>query len=107
MKPKFKPRRIWKQFVLLAGPYWSGDRKWRARSLFLLLIVLLLGQTGASVLVNSLTGEFTSALAAQDSKRFWIAITQCLLFFLVAVPLNAFFYFVRDKLGILWRRSLT
>jgi len=105
--PTIDPRRLWQKFVLLASPYWSTDRKWRARGLLVLLVVLLLGQTGANVLINSLSGEFTSALAAQDTARFWSAITRCLLFFLIAVPLNAFFFYVRDKLGILWRRALT
>ena len=101
------PQRLWKQFLLLASPYWAAERRWRARFLLGLLIILLLGQTGANVLTNKLTGEFTSALAAHERHRFWRAIIQCLLLFLVAVPLNAFFYFVRDKLGILWRRALT
>ncbi|HEY4308064.1 MAG TPA: ABC transporter ATP-binding protein/permease [Pirellulales bacterium] len=105
--PKFAPQNLWNQFVVLAAPYWAAERKWRARFLLLLLIILLLGQTCANVLTNKLTGEFTSALAAHETHRFWGAIIRCLLLFLVAVPLNAFFYFVRDKLGILWRRALT
>jgi hypothetical protein len=46
--------------------------------LLLLLMVLLLGQTGFAVLFNALTGEFTSALAAKDADRFWTSIIQCL-----------------------------
>lgn len=100
-------RHIWKKFVSLAGPYWYSDRKWRARLLVLLLVALLLGQTGAAVLINALSGELTSGLAARDAARFWRAVMRCLLFFLVAVPLNAYFFYVRDTLGVLWRRSLT
>lgn len=75
--------------------------------LLLLLVVLLLAQTGSSVLINHFTGNFTSALAAQDKAKFWRAVGTCLLFFVAAAPINAYFYYVRDKLGILWRRSLT
>ncbi|MDP1633345.1 MAG: SbmA/BacA-like family transporter, partial [Gallionellaceae bacterium] len=72
-----------------------------------LLVLLLLGQTGFAVLFNQLTGEFTSALAAKDADRFWRAIRMCFAILVVAVPIYAFYYYVRDKLGIYWRRWLT
>ena len=72
-----------------------------------LLVVLLLGQTKFAVLFNEQTGEFTSALAARDSERFWSSIKFCLGLVIVAVPIYAFIYFVRDKLGIYWRQWMT
>ena len=99
--------RMWQRFRAIAAPYWFGDKKWQARSLLVLLVVLLLGQTGFAVLFNALTGEFTSALAAKDADRFWISIIECLGILVVAVPIYAFYYYVRDKLGLYWRRWLT
>ena len=99
--------RLWQHFRAIAAPYWFRDKKWQARGLLLLLVVLLLGQTGFAVLFNELTGEFTSALAAKDEDRFWRSIVQCLGILVVAVPIYAFYYFVRDKLGLYWRRWLT
>jgi putative ATP-binding cassette transporter len=98
---------LWQRFVALAAPYWLKEKKWQARGLLLLLVLLLLGQTGFAVLFNELTGEFTSALAAKDADRFWTSILECLAILLVAVPIYAFYYYVRDKLGLLWRRWLT
>lgn len=100
-------RRLWQRYSAIAAPYWFGEEKWRARGLLALLVLLLLGQTGFSVLFNQLTGEFTSALAAKDADRFWTSILQCLAILIVAVPIYAFYYYVRDKLGIYWRRWLT
>ena len=100
-------RHLWRRFSAIAAPYWFGDEKWQARGLLVLLVVLLLGQTGFAVLFNQLTGEFTSALAAKDANRFWTAIKECLVILVVAVPIYAFYYYVRDKLGIYWRRWLT
>jgi putative ATP-binding cassette transporter len=100
-------RHLWRRFSAIAAPYWFGDEKWQARGLLVLLVVLLLGQTGFAVLFNQLTGEFTSALAAKDADRFWTAIKECLVILVVAVPIYAFYYYVRDKLGIYWRRWLT
>ena len=98
---------LWRRFRALAAPYWFREARWQARGMLVLLLLLLLGQTGFAVLFNQQTGEFTSALAARDGERFWVAIRQILIVLLVAVPIYAIFYFVRDKLGILWRRWLT
>ena len=98
---------LWRRFSATALPYWFQDEKWQARGLLVLLVLLLFGQTGFSVLFNQLTGEFTSALAAKDAPRFWNAIRDCFLILIVAVPIYAFYYYVRDKLGIFWRRWLT
>ena len=59
------------------------------------------------MLFNQQTGELTSALAAKDAGRFWRRIYECLAMLVVAVPIYALYYFVRDKLGIYWRRWLT
>ena len=99
--------RLWQHFRGLAAPYWFRDEKLQARGLLVLLVLLLLGQTGFAVLFNALTGEFTSALAAKDADRFWTSIFQCLAALVVAVPIYAFYYYVRDKLGLHWRRWLT
>ncbi len=75
--------------------------------MLLLLLLLLFGQTGFSVLFNQLTGEFTSALAAKEAQRFWTAIRECFLILVVAVPIYGYYYYVRDRLGVYWRRWLT
>ena len=98
---------LWQRFRAIAVPYWFGEEKWIARGLLALLVLLLLGQTGVDVLFNQLTGEFTSALAAREVDRFWSAIKECLAILVVAVPIYAFYYYVRDKLGLHWRRWLT
>jgi putative ATP-binding cassette transporter len=100
-------RRLWWRFVAMARPYWSGAERTRAIGLLALLIVLLLGQTSFNVLFNQQSGEFTSALAAGDAERFWRAIRHFSLLLVVAVPLWACYYFVRDTLGLRWRRWLT
>ena len=98
---------LWKRFWDLATPYWRHEEKWRAWGLIALLVILLLGQTRFAVLFNEQTGEFTSALAAQDKERFWNSIKLCLGLLAFAIPVYAFYFFVRDTLGIYWRRWLT
>ena len=100
-------RRLWTRFWAIAKPYWLSRDKWTATGLLFMLIVLLLGQTETNVLFNTESGEFTSALAAKDADRFWASIVRCIYILIGAVPIYAFYYYIRNKLGILWRRWLT
>ncbi|MEO6321504.1 MAG: ABC transporter ATP-binding protein/permease [Polaromonas sp.] len=99
--------RLWRRFVTMAQPYWRSEERWRARGMLALLIALLLGQTAFNVLFNQETGEFTSALAARDAERFWRSIWRFTAILVAAVPIYALYYFVRDTLGLRWRRWLT
>ena len=96
-----------RRFFVLALPYWFSADKKRGRWLVLFLVLLLIGDTQFNVLFNEQSGEFTSALAAQDAPRFWASIRQFFLLLVVAVPIYAYYYFVRDQLGLGWRRWLT
>jgi vitamin B12/bleomycin/antimicrobial peptide transport system ATP-binding/permease protein len=100
-------RHLWQRFASLAVPYWFSEDKWRARGLLVLLALLLLGQSATNVLFNEESGEFTSALAAKDGARFWRSIYECVVLLVVAVPIWSLYYYVRDRLGIYWRKWLT
>lgn len=77
------------------------------RGLIALLTALLIARTEFNVLFNEQSGELTSALAAHDTGRFWRSMRVFGAALLVGVPVYAFYYFVRDRLGIAWRRWLT
>lgn len=97
----------WRQFMQLAKPYWMGDQKRAAWALLALLIVLMLCETQLAVLLNDKTGELTSALAAREHSRFWQAVRDTLLVLAFAVPVYAFYYYMRDAFSNHWRRWLT
>jgi putative ATP-binding cassette transporter len=97
----------WKQFVRVAKPYWLGDEKRQAWTLLLLLIVLMLVETKLAVMLNDQSGEMTSALAAKDGGRFWKSVRACLFVLAFAVPIYAFYYYMRDLFANQWRRWLT
>jgi putative ATP-binding cassette transporter len=103
---RFDTRR-WRRFSAIAAPYWRSEERWRAGVLLALLTALLLGQTGFNLAFVQLSGELTSALAARDGDRFWEAIRTSVAVLAVAVPIYALYYYVRDTLGIQWRRWLT
>ncbi len=97
----------WQRFVAMSGLYWRSDERWQARGQLILLIVLLLGQTGFNLLFNQESGEMTSALAARDAPRFWASIERYGLVLVAAVPIYAYYYWMRDTLGLRWRRWFT
>ncbi|WP_374257206.1 ABC transporter ATP-binding protein/permease [Aquabacterium sp.] len=100
--------RLARRFAQIAAPYWrESDEKWRAIGLLSLLMFLLLGQTWFNVAFNHESGEFTSALAAGDADRFWSSIKRYTFLLAAAVPVYGLYYFVRDTLGLRWRRWLT
>jgi putative ATP-binding cassette transporter len=95
------------RFFAIARPFWFAEERRSARTLLLVLVLLLVAETEFNVFFNELSGEFTSALAAHDAPRFWHSIRVFFGLLMVAVPIYATYYFVRDKLGIRWRRWLS
>lgn len=98
---------IFRQFWSIAKSYWSSDQKWRARGLLLLVILLSLGYTGLSVLLNNKRGELISALSVRDEARFWQTILIFAGTLVVYAPLYAGYVYLRDRLALNWRRWLT
>jgi putative ATP-binding cassette transporter len=100
-------RHLSTRFAAIASPYWKSNEKWTAWTLLVLLILLTFGWSRSEVLFLQQTGDLASALAAKDAGRFWRTIYECLAMLVAAVPIVALYYYVRDKLGIQWRRWLT
>ncbi|MEL6816782.1 MAG: SbmA/BacA-like family transporter, partial [Cyanobacteria bacterium J06598_3] len=99
--------KVFKRFWAIAKAYWFGEDKWKARGLLLLIVVILLGYTGLSVLLNTQRGELISALSAKSESRFWKTVGVFLGILVVYAPLLAGYTFLRDRLGLAWRRWLT
>ena len=97
----------WKEFVSVAKPYWLGEKRRQAWTLLALLIVLMLVETKLAVMLNEQAGEMTSALAGREDGRFWTAVRACLMTLAFAVPVYAFYYYMRDRFANQWRRWLT
>jgi vitamin B12/bleomycin/antimicrobial peptide transport system ATP-binding/permease protein len=96
-----------KQFWAIAKPFWVGDQKWRVLGQLLLVIVMSLGYTGLSVLLNNKRGVLISALSAHDEARFWQTIAIFVGVLVVYAPLFAGYVYLRDRLGLQWRNWLT
>lgn len=91
----------------VARPYWTGEKKKTAWGLLALLIALMVCETQLAVMLIDKTGEMTSALAAKQADRFWSAVQASLVVLAFAVPVYAFYYYMRDAFSNHWRRWLT
>jgi putative ATP-binding cassette transporter len=99
--------KLWSRFLKITKIYWVSDQRWRLRAALMLLIALLLLQTTCSVLFNRETGEFISALADKDADRFWSSIWRYAIILSAAIPIYSFYYYLRDTIGLRWRKWLT
>lgn len=96
-----------KRFWAIAKLYWLGNEKQSALGLLVLLGVLLLANTQVKVFLNTLQGEWISALSARDSFRFWQTVLIALGGIIIYGLLNSGYGYLREKIGIYWRRWLT
>jgi vitamin B12/bleomycin/antimicrobial peptide transport system ATP-binding/permease protein len=95
------------RFWAIANTYWSSEKKWQARGLLLLVVILSLGYTGLSVVLNNQRGTMISALSAHDESRFWQTIIIFTGVLVAYAPIYAGYTYLRDRLGLQWRQWLT
>ncbi|NJN03936.1 MAG: ABC transporter ATP-binding protein/permease [Leptolyngbyaceae cyanobacterium RM1_1_2] len=98
---------VFGRFWAIAKGYWFSDEKWKARGLLLVVVVCLLAYTGLSVLLNNKRGVMISALSAQNESRFWQTVSVFIVVLVLYAPLLAAYTYLRDRLGLEWRRWLT
>jgi putative ATP-binding cassette transporter len=99
--------RVFRRFWAIAKSYWFGDEKWKARGLLVLLVVLLLGYTGLSVVLNNKRGVLISALSGKDEARFWETVLIFIGVLVAYAPLLGGYDYLQKRVGVEWRRWLT
>ncbi|TAH46027.1 MAG: ABC transporter ATP-binding protein/permease [Betaproteobacteria bacterium] len=99
--------RFFRDFMRLAGPYWSAEGRWRPRLLTLLLALLVVCQVGLAIRLNLWNADLFDALERRSTER---AMEQILVFVLIvlgSIAVNALHLVVRRWLQLDWRRWLT
>jgi putative ATP-binding cassette transporter len=96
-----------KEFWAIAKLYWLSSEKLNVLALFALLAVLLFANTQVKVFLNTMQGDLISALAAQDRTRFWRGILVVFGGIIIFGFLNSAFGYLRETIGLYWRKWLT
>src|SRR5438067_4158443 len=100
-------RSTWSQFRRAVADFANCEVGWRARGLFALLILLLLGFNGLNVLNSYVGRDFMTAIANRDAPRFMREFLIYLAVFGASALVGAFNSFSEQRLGLLWREWLT
>lgn len=90
--------------------YWKNAARQERRKFLsaLLLMILLSLLVGTFLVLESVQrGEFISALAARDFSRFQFASIRLAGVLILSALLLSFSAYVRDRLGLLWRKDLS
>lgn len=100
-------RQTFRRLLRVVAMFLKSHVKFRARTLLVLLLLVMLCITGMNV-VNSFVGRyFMSAIAARDMGGFVRFAWLYAGVFLCSTVVAVFFRFSEERLGLLWRDWLT
>lgn len=98
---------LWKQFWKITRLYWFSEKRWEARGMLALLILLLAAFSSINILFSYVGRDFTTALAEKNLAGFYHGLLLTLGVIIFAAPTTAFFNFIQQRLFINWRLWLT
>ncbi|CAA7617191.1 ABC-type uncharacterized transport system [Candidatus Terasakiella magnetica] len=105
--PERRPSGFLWQFMVMAGPYWQSEDKWRVRGLAALLLILTIAQVVIPVLINLWSAELFDALEQKSMERFFVQIGEIVLILLASMTVTATHLQVKRGIQLGWRRWLT
>ncbi|WP_256734805.1 ABC transporter ATP-binding protein/permease [Variovorax sp. dw_954] len=91
----------------LAAPYFRSEEKWRARALFLAVILLNLGTVYVTVLINDWSRVFYDALQAKDQQVFWQQLLRFTYLAMGGILVSVLKYYLTQLLQLRWRAWMT
>ncbi|MBB3899226.1 ABC transporter ATP-binding protein/permease [Roseococcus suduntuyensis] len=100
-------KRFFRDFIRLAGPYWTECGRWRPRLLALALALLVVAQVALVVWLNIWTADLFDALERRSTDRAMDQIGIFVLIMLGTMATNTAHLMVRRRLQFDWRRWLT
>ena len=91
------------QLWQITKAFFKSERRGRARSLLILLLVLSVAYVGVTVLTSYAGRDLITAIERKDTQAYWGAIGWYLGTFVVAVLINVFYRVSEQSLALLWR----
>ncbi|MBE9200111.1 MULTISPECIES: ABC transporter ATP-binding protein/permease [unclassified Nodularia (in: cyanobacteria)] len=109
--PKRLDPELWQKFVKVAKPYWFSEKKWQARGLLGLLLLLALAVNAINVGISFIFRNIDTSLAefpqTKDASVFWRFIFIYAGLLVIGTPIVVMYGYLQDKLGLQWREWLT
>ncbi|GGJ41763.1 ABC transporter ATP-binding protein/permease [Neoroseomonas lacus] len=101
------PQRFFRDFIRIAGPYWTGPKRWRPRLLTAALALLVVAQVALAIRLNIWSADLFDALERRSTDRAMAQIGIFGLIVLGTMAANTAHLVVRRRLQFDWRRWLT
>lgn len=98
---------LFQDFFKIFRLYWLGEKRIKRLSLLVMLLGLLIIFTQGKVILIRQQGEWTSALDNQNAEQFWHIIMLSLVGIALVGCLNVAYGYMRETIGIHWRKWLT
>jgi vitamin B12/bleomycin/antimicrobial peptide transport system ATP-binding/permease protein len=98
---------LFREFWVIAKPYWVSEERWQARGLLAIIITLNLAIVWVNVSLNAWNGEFYNALQDKKFDLFKSLILQFGGWALLFIVLTVYQQYLHQMLRIRWRRWLT
>lgn len=102
-----RPPNFLRRFLILAAPYWSGDERWRARSLAAALVALTIAQVFVPIMINLWSAQLFDSLEQRSMDRFLLQIAALGVILVVSMLITGTHMWVKRRIQLEWRRWLT
>ena len=100
-------QRLLHSFWQIAKPYFFSDEKWKARGLFILTIVLMLGFNVFNIVQSYVLRDLMTAVTDKNVTSFYQIYFKLIGVFAIFVPIFVFWHYSQDLLQLSWRKWLT
>jgi putative ATP-binding cassette transporter len=87
--------------------FFISDEKWKARGLFILTTVLMLGFNVFNIVQSYVLRDLMTAVSDKNATSFYQVYAQLIGVFAVFVPIFVFWHYSQDLLQLNWRKWLT
>lgn len=100
-------RQYFREFLALAGPYWTSGQKWIVIFMTIALIALTVGQVVVQIVLNLWIAKLFDSLAGHSLERFLYLLGILAAILGANLAVGAFHMFIRRWLQVGWRQWLT
>ena len=102
-----KIKKFFQELANIVLPYFMWEKKWQAWRIFSLMMILMLGFRGLSVVNSYAMRDLMTAVADKNSLEFPQACLKVFAVFTTLAVFMVFWQYTQDLLQINWRKWLT
>lgn len=97
---------IWSRLLTIARPFFASEARTKAITGLVILSVLLLAVNGMNFINSYIMRDFMTALEQRQANFYLYGLALAGVFGLASIG-EAFQYYTEQRMGLLWRQSLT